>query len=70
MTVAALLEALLALNPTASLAVWAEEPLYSPSEDTSTTRYVRFGYTVCWASSNTSPCPSEEELSAVITQES
>ncbi|WP_131800941.1 hypothetical protein [Methylovorus sp. MM2] len=65
MTLNHLMEALLSLVPSASLSVWPEEPPFEASEDTSVTRHDRFGFIVCWANTNTSPCPSEEELSAV-----
>jgi hypothetical protein len=49
-----------------SWSAWAEEPPFAPEDDPETTRHQRFGFTVCWPISNTYPCPSEEELSAVI----
>lgn len=64
-----LLEAITVLQPGAGLSLWPEEPPFPAESDPSTTRHVLFGYTVCWSTSNTSPCPTEEEISAIITQE-
>lgn len=68
MTPAVLFDLISQLRTEAAYSVWAEHPEFPPEADPSTTRHILFGYAVCWAKSNTSPCPTEEEITAYQNQ--
>lgn len=64
MTLAQIVGALLALQPSAKFSVWEEEPPFAESEDPSTARNYRLGFIVCWHLTNVTPCPTEAEILA------